>query len=61
MAGTECTATLRSSAKQCMVNMVDFSLTYVEFLGYLCGISWLPMWNFLVTYDVDFWLFYCFF
>ena len=28
MAGTECTATLRSNAKQCMVNMVDFSMTY---------------------------------
>ena len=58
MAGTECTATLRSSAKQCMVNIVDFSMRYGGFLGYLCGISWLPMVDFSLTYDADFWLFY---
>nr|DAX00919.1 MAG TPA: hypothetical protein [Bacteriophage sp.] len=24
-------------------------LYFMEFLGYSCGISWLLMWNFLVT------------
>jgi len=33
-----------------MVTYKNFLVTFAEFLGYFCGISWLPLRNFLVTF-----------